>query len=69
MIYSHRALVLHSFACAMADAFAISHHDTVLPVAPMFHANAWGLPYTCVMVGAQLHSPGPMLGPRKRPRS
>jgi fatty-acyl-CoA synthase len=59
VIYSHRALVLHSFAEAMADCFAISHHDTVLPVAPMFHANAWGLPYTCVMTGARLILPGP----------
>ncbi len=59
VIYSHRALVLHSFAEAMADGFALSHHDTVLPVAPMFHANAWGLPYTCVMTGARLILPGP----------
>ena len=59
VIYSHRALVLHSFACAIADSFAVSHHDTVLPVAPMFHANAWGLPYTCVMTGARLILPGP----------
>jgi fatty-acyl-CoA synthase len=59
VIYSHRALVLHSFAEAMADALALSQHDTVLPVAPMFHANAWGLPYTCVMTGARLILPGP----------
>jgi fatty-acyl-CoA synthase len=59
VIYSHRALILHSFASAMADAFGVSHHDTVLPVAPMFHANAWGLPYTCVMTGARLILPGP----------
>jgi fatty-acyl-CoA synthase len=59
VIYSHRALVLHSFAEAMADSFAISHDDTVLPVAPMFHANAWGLPYTCVMTGSRLVLPGP----------
>jgi fatty-acyl-CoA synthase len=59
VIYSHRALVLHSFAAAMADAFAVSHHDTVLLVAPMFHANAWGLPYTSVMTGARLVLPGP----------
>jgi fatty-acyl-CoA synthase len=59
VIYSHRALVLHSFASAMADSFGISNHDTVLPVAPMFHANAWGLPYTCVMTGAKLILPGP----------
>jgi len=59
VIYSHRAIVLHSFAEAMADCFAVSCHDTVLPVAPMFHANAWGLPYTCVMTGARLILPGP----------
>jgi fatty-acyl-CoA synthase len=63
VIYSHRALVLHSFACAMADAFAISQHDIVLPVAPMFHANAWGIPYAGVMVGARLILPGPCLEP------
>jgi fatty-acyl-CoA synthase len=63
VVYSHRALVLHSFACATADAFALSHHDTVLPVAPMFHANAWGLPYTCVMVGAKFILPGPCVDP------
>src|SRR5215468_615519 len=59
VIYSHRALVLHSFAEAMADSMGLSHCDTVLPVAPMFHANAWGLPYTCAMVGARLILPGP----------
>jgi fatty-acyl-CoA synthase len=59
VIYSHRALVLHSLAEAGTDSFAVSHHDTVLPVAPMFHANAWGLPYTCVMTGARLILPGP----------
>jgi fatty-acyl-CoA synthase len=59
VIYSHRALVLHSLAEAGMDSFAVSHHDTVLPVAPMFHANAWGLPYTCVMTGARLILPGP----------
>jgi len=59
VVYSHRALVLHSFAETAVDSFALSHHDTVLPVAPMFHANAWGLPYTCVMTGARLILPGP----------
>jgi fatty-acyl-CoA synthase len=61
VIYSHRALVLHSFAEAMVDSFAICHDDTVLAVAPMFHANAWGIPYTCVMTGARLILPGPNL--------
>ena len=59
VVYSQRAIVLHSFASAAADGFAVSHHDTVLPVAPMFHANAWGLPYTCVMTGARQILPGP----------
>jgi fatty-acyl-CoA synthase len=59
VVYSHRAIVLHSFAEAMVDSFAVSHYDTVLPVAPMFHANAWGLPYSCAMTGARLILPGP----------
>lgn len=59
VIYSHRAIVLHSFAEGLADTFGIGHNETVLGVAPMFHANAWGLPYTCVMVGARLVLPGP----------
>ena len=54
VIYSHRALVLHSLAECAVDAFGIGHNDTILPVAPMFHANAWGVPYTCVMVGSKL---------------
>jgi fatty-acyl-CoA synthase len=63
VVYTHRSLVLHSMAEAMADSMAISHHDTVLPIAPMFHANAWGVPFTCVMVGAKLVLPGPTLDP------
>ena len=59
VVYSHRALVLHSFAESMVDSFAVGHDETVLPVAPMFHANAWGLPYSCVMTGARLVLPGP----------
>jgi len=63
VLYSHRALVLHSFAELGVDSFAIGHHDTVLPVAPMFHANAWGLPYSCTMAGARLILPGPNVDP------
>ena len=63
VIYSHRAIVLHSFAETGVDSFAVGHHDTVLPVAPMFHANAWGLPFTCVMAGARLVLPGPNVDP------
>jgi acyl-CoA synthetase (AMP-forming)/AMP-acid ligase II len=61
VVYSHRALVLHSFGQCLGDSFAISHDSVVLAVSPMFHANAWGLPYTCTMVGAKLILPGPHL--------
>src|SRR6266536_958474 len=51
VVYSHRALVLHSVASAMADLLGIAERDVVMPVVPMFHANAWGLPYTAALVG------------------
>src|SRR5439155_22325144 len=63
VVYSHRALVLHSVASAMADLLGIAEPDVVLPVVPMFHANAWGLPYTAALVGAKLVLPGPHLDP------
>jgi fatty-acyl-CoA synthase len=63
VIYSHRALVLHSFACGLAEVFGMGLFDTVLPVAPMFHANAWGLPYACTMLGSRLILPGPNVDP------
>ncbi|MGB0238134.1 MAG: long-chain fatty acid--CoA ligase [Cycloclasticus sp.] len=61
VVYSHRSTVLHSFAESMTDALAISQFDVVTPVVPMFHANAWGLPYTSVLVGAKQVLPGPHL--------
>ena len=61
VVYSHRALVLHSMACAMADTLGIRQSDTLCPVVPMFHVNAWGLPFTGVMVGCKLVLPGPHL--------
>jgi fatty-acyl-CoA synthase len=61
VLYSHRALVLHSLASALPDALGLSQRDTVMPVVPMFHVNAWGLPFTCAMVGARLVFPGPCL--------
>jgi fatty-acyl-CoA synthase len=63
VVYSHRALVLHSMACAMAGGFAIGPTDAVLAVVPMFHANAWGLPYTAALSGAALVLPGRQLEP------
>ncbi len=61
VLYSHRSTVLHSFAVAMADSLAISIRDTVLPVVPMFHVNAWGVPYAAAICGAKLVLPGPSL--------
>jgi fatty-acyl-CoA synthase len=63
VLYSHRAMMLHSLAQAAADCLGISERDVVLPVVPMFHVNAWGLPFTCTMVGATQVFPGPFLDP------
>jgi fatty-acyl-CoA synthase len=63
VLYSHRALTLHSMASAMADALAIAEADTVLPAVPMFHVNAWGLPFTAMFVGANQVLAGPHLDP------
>ena len=63
VVYSHRALVLHSFACGLREVFGLHQFDTVLPVAPMFHANAWGLPFACTMLGSRLVLPGPHVDP------
>jgi fatty-acyl-CoA synthase len=63
VIYSHRAIVLHSFCCGLVEVFGMSEADTVLPVAPMFHANAWGIPFAATMLGARLVLPGPHVDP------
>ena len=60
-LYSHRSTLLHSFAACMPDVFGLSATDVVLPVVPMFHVNAWGLPYAAAMTGAKLVMPGPRL--------
>ncbi|MDC0343845.1 long-chain-fatty-acid--CoA ligase [bacterium] len=61
VLYSHRSTLLHSFAANTADALAITARDVVLPVVPMFHVNAWGVPYCAAMVGAHMVMPGPGL--------
>jgi fatty-acyl-CoA synthase len=63
VLYSHRAIVLHSMGQGMRDCLGVSERDTVLPVVPMFHVNAWGLPFTCTMLGANQVLPGPFLDP------
>ncbi|WP_394778266.1 AMP-binding protein, partial [Undibacterium sp.] len=60
-LYSHRSTVLHSYASAMPDSLNVSARDCVLPVVPMFHVNAWGLPYSVPMTGAKLVFPGAAL--------
>ena len=61
VLYSHRALVLHSFAIGLTDTFALSQRDIILPVVPMFHANAWGIPFVATMLGSKQVFPGPHL--------
>ncbi len=61
VLFSHRSTVLHSFGAALPDAMNMSARDAVLPIVPMFHANAWGLPYSCPLVGAKLVFPGAAL--------
>jgi fatty-acyl-CoA synthase len=63
VVYSHRALILHSYSISLPDNFSISRCDCVLPAMSMFHANAWGLPYAAVMNGSKLVFPGPNLQP------
>ena len=63
VLYSHRALVVHSLMSALQDSIGLAKSDVVLPVVPMFHVNAWGLPFTATMVGAKQVFPGPHLDP------
>ncbi len=65
VVYSHRSLFLHSLASLGADAFAISNRDTLLMVPPMFHANAWGAPFSGWLAGSDFVLPGPHLQPEK----
>ena len=58
VLYSHRSQMLHTFICAQADAIALTARDTVLAVVPMFHANAWGLPFMAAAAGAKFVLPG-----------
>ena len=60
-LYSHRSTMIHAYGAALPDALNLSARDVVLPVVPMFHVNAWSLPYSCAMVGAKMVFPGPHL--------
>jgi acyl-CoA synthetase (AMP-forming)/AMP-acid ligase II len=57
-LYSHRSTILHAYAAALPDVMCLSARDAVLPVVPMFHVNAWGIPYSAALVGAKLVFPG-----------
>ena len=61
VLYTHRSTLLHTYAVALPDSLNCSASDTILPVVPMFHVNAWGLPYAACMVGAKMVFPGPAL--------
>ena len=61
VLYAHRSTILHTLASALPDALNLSERDVILPVVPMFHVNAWGLPYIAPMVGAKIVFPGPQL--------
>ncbi|MGB5331064.1 MAG: 3-(methylthio)propionyl-CoA ligase [Woeseiaceae bacterium] len=62
VLYDHRSTVLHAYAAPAPDIMDLSSTDCVLPVVPLFHVNAWGIPYTTLMVGAKIIFPGPKMG-------
>ena len=62
VLYSHRSTLLHAYAGVAPDVMNLSSRDNVLPVVPLFHVNAWGIPYSALMVGAKLVLPGPKMG-------
>lgn len=62
VLYDHRSTVLHAYAAPAPDIMELSSTDCVLPVVPLFHVNAWGIPYTTLMVGAKIIFPGPKMG-------
>jgi fatty-acyl-CoA synthase len=64
VLYSHRSIVLHTLGASVPDSMGIREADSVMPVVPMFHAMAWGIPYVAAMAGARQVLPGPDLSPR-----
>lgn len=63
VVYTHRGLVLHSYALGLADAMGMREQDVILPIVPMFHVNAWGMPFAAVFFGATQVLPGPGFDP------
>ncbi|MGG1574625.1 long-chain fatty acid--CoA ligase [Fictibacillus sp. NRS-1165] len=64
VIYTHRGIVLHSMALGLADGGSVSESDICMPVVPMFHVNAWGLPFAAVWFGTTQVLPGPQFTPK-----
>ncbi|OEH94015.1 long-chain fatty acid--CoA ligase [Bacillus solimangrovi] len=64
VVYSHRGIVLHSYALGLADTVGVSENDRVMPIVPMFHANAWGLPFAATWFGSTQVMPGPRFTPK-----
>ena len=65
VLSSHRSIALHAMTLLAVDGFAISERDVVMPIVPMFHVNAWGLPYAAMLAGADLVLPGPQMTPER----
>ncbi|MBD7985418.1 long-chain fatty acid--CoA ligase [Sporosarcina sp. Sa2YVA2] len=63
VVYTHRGIVLHSYALGLADAMGLRENDVIMPVVPMFHVNAWGIPFASVFFGSTQVLPGPGLNP------
>ena len=63
VVYSHRSTFLHSLGANQRDQLGLSEHDSLMPVVPMFHANAWGMPYAAALAGTRLVLPGPRMAP------
>ena len=61
VLFAHRSTILHSYAICSPNGFGLSNNETILPVVPMFHVNAWGLPYAATMCGAKIVMPGPRM--------
>jgi 3-(methylthio)propionyl---CoA ligase len=61
VLYSHRAMTLHAYASLLPDVFALSYSDVIMPIVPMFHVNAWSIPYGAAAVGAKIVFPGPKM--------
>ncbi|MGE7601939.1 long-chain fatty acid--CoA ligase [Peribacillus sp. NPDC097675] len=64
VVYSHRGVLLHAIALGLADSTALSERDVALPVVPMFHVNAWGMPFASVWFGTKMVLPGPNFTPK-----